>query len=225
MIRDGINDSTTRQRGITGLETAIILIAFVVVAAVFAFTVLSSGIFASERSKETIYSGLKETTSTLEPKSSVIAVRGDVDGTNAIVQLRFHVAGTVSGDHVDLTPPYTLDSTGTDPDASGFESKTVLSYTDATQHVSEIKWTVEFAGGHNGDYLLERGEMAEITVWLNEKNTGAGDFNLGTGSDGLLSNRLWTNDRFAIELNADSGGFFSIERRVPSRLLAIMDLR
>jgi len=39
------------QRGITGLETAIILIAFVVVASVFAFTVLSTGIFASERSK------------------------------------------------------------------------------------------------------------------------------------------------------------------------------
>ena len=32
------------QRGVTGLETAIILIAFVVVASVVAFTVLSTGI-------------------------------------------------------------------------------------------------------------------------------------------------------------------------------------
>ena len=39
------------QRGITGLETAIILIAFVVVASVFAFTVISTGIFTSETSK------------------------------------------------------------------------------------------------------------------------------------------------------------------------------
>ncbi|MBI5029681.1 MAG: flagellin, partial [Chloroflexi bacterium] len=31
------------ERGITALETAIILIAFVVVAAIFAFTVLSTG--------------------------------------------------------------------------------------------------------------------------------------------------------------------------------------
>ena len=31
------------QRGITGLETAIVLIAFVVVASVFAFAVLSTG--------------------------------------------------------------------------------------------------------------------------------------------------------------------------------------
>ena len=61
------------QRGVTGLETAIILIAFVVVASVFAFTVLSTGIFSAERGKETIYAGLKEARSTIELKGSVIA--------------------------------------------------------------------------------------------------------------------------------------------------------
>jgi flagellin FlaB len=35
------------ERGITGLETAIILIAFVVVAAVFSFVVLSTGLLSS----------------------------------------------------------------------------------------------------------------------------------------------------------------------------------
>ncbi|MCI0880381.1 MAG: flagellin, partial [Chloroflexi bacterium] len=34
------------QRGITGLETAIVLIAFVVVASVFAFAVLSTGLLS-----------------------------------------------------------------------------------------------------------------------------------------------------------------------------------
>ena len=46
------------ERGMTGLETAIILIAFVTVAAVFAYAVLSAGLFSSERSKETLYSAL-----------------------------------------------------------------------------------------------------------------------------------------------------------------------
>ena len=41
------NQLTRNQRGITGLETAIILIAFVVVASVFAYTVLSAGIFSA----------------------------------------------------------------------------------------------------------------------------------------------------------------------------------
>ena len=36
------------QKGITGLETAIVLIAFVVVASVFAFAVITTGLFISE---------------------------------------------------------------------------------------------------------------------------------------------------------------------------------
>lgn len=58
------------QRGITGMETAIILIAFVVVASVFAFAVLSTGLFTSDKSKETIQAGLAQTRSTLETKGS-----------------------------------------------------------------------------------------------------------------------------------------------------------
>lgn len=61
------------ERGVTGLETAIILIAFVVVASVFAFTVLSTGIFSAERGKETVFAGLQEARGTIETKGSVIA--------------------------------------------------------------------------------------------------------------------------------------------------------
>ena len=42
------------QRGITGLETAIVLIAFVVVSSDFAFAALSTGLFSSDKAKETI---------------------------------------------------------------------------------------------------------------------------------------------------------------------------
>ena len=62
------------QRGGTGLETAIILIAFVVAASVFAFPVLSTGIFSAERGKETIHAGLREARSSAELKGSVIAI-------------------------------------------------------------------------------------------------------------------------------------------------------
>jgi len=47
-VEENLKYMRTKQRGITGLETAIILIAFVVVASVFAFTVLSTGVFSSE---------------------------------------------------------------------------------------------------------------------------------------------------------------------------------
>src|SRR3972149_3789421 len=54
------------ERGITGLETAIILIAFVVVATVFAFVVLTTGVFSSERGKESVFAGLQKARGTLE---------------------------------------------------------------------------------------------------------------------------------------------------------------
>ncbi len=67
-----LNRTHKKQKGITGLETAIILIAFVVVAAVFAYTVLSAGLFATQKSSEAVYSGLEEARSSLELKGSVI---------------------------------------------------------------------------------------------------------------------------------------------------------
>ena len=65
--------SRTDESGITGLETAIVLIAFVVVASVFAFAVLSTGVLSSEKSKEAVLGGLEETQATLTLRGSVIA--------------------------------------------------------------------------------------------------------------------------------------------------------
>ena len=63
----GLNKGLRRdERGITGLETAIILIAFVVVASVFAYTVLSAGIFSSQKGQEAVYAGLSEARATME---------------------------------------------------------------------------------------------------------------------------------------------------------------
>ena len=91
------------QKGITGLETAIILIAFVTVAAVLAYTVLSAGIFSSERGKEAVYSGLNSAGSTMGVKGSVI---GENLANVTIAQgpkLTFNLALAITGTSVDLT--------------------------------------------------------------------------------------------------------------------------
>jgi flagellin FlaB len=103
MFRTVIGGSS--QRGITGLETAIILIAFVVVASVFAFTVLLTGIFASERSKETVYAGLEEVKSSLEPRGAVVAYKADRGGTDTIYKVSLIVSNAVAGEPIDMTPP------------------------------------------------------------------------------------------------------------------------
>ena len=83
------------QRGVTGLETAIILIAFVVVASVFAFTVLSTGIFSAERGKETIHAGLRQAKSSLQVKGSVIA-NGVADKTLSVADSAWTASANVT---------------------------------------------------------------------------------------------------------------------------------
>src|SRR5437016_1530742 len=89
---------TRDERGITGLETAIVLIAFVVVAAVFAFVVLSTGLFSSERGKETVYAGLAKTRGSMELTGGVIAD----SNTTTLTKLTFDVTLAAGGDAVNL---------------------------------------------------------------------------------------------------------------------------
>jgi flagellin FlaB len=84
------------ESGITALETAIILIAFVVVAAIFAFTVLSTGTFLTERSKEAAYAGLQEVRGSMELKGSVV-----LEGSGS--QVVFNLATVAGGSSVDLS--------------------------------------------------------------------------------------------------------------------------
>jgi flagellin FlaB len=229
----------TDEKGITGLETAIILIAFVVVASVFAFTVLSTGIFASERSKETVFAGLEEAKSSIEPRGSVIAYKGNEGSNDTIYKISFVVSNAVSGEPVDLTPPYDTDGALTDPDiVANAEYKTVIAYIDQNQYLSDIPWTVDWVGNSNSDNLLEEGEKALITVWLLQRDVdvanatdsngiqyyAAADSN---GSRGMLSTDtiIGTNDQFTVEMKPESGAVLTVQRIAPSRLDTIMDLK
>jgi len=134
------------ERGITGLETAIVLIAFVVVAAVFAFVVLSTGLFSSERSKETVYAGLSKTRGSMEITGGVIA---DTDGLK-ISTLTFDLTLAAGGDQVNLDP-------------SGTSNRTVISYQDKDNHVNDVKYAAAAITG-NSDKLMEQGELFEVTI-------------------------------------------------------------
>ena len=61
------------QRGITGLETAIVLIAFVVVASVFAFTVLTTGLFTSKEAEKASKAAIMSAESTMVRVGSIVA--------------------------------------------------------------------------------------------------------------------------------------------------------
>ncbi len=127
LVRKLLASFRTDQRGITGLETAIILIAFVVVASVFAFVVLSTGVFSAERAKETVHAGLQEARGSMEIRGSMIA-NADAAASTTVDTLVFVVTNAVAGEAIDLTAPTDAGGDGL-PDA-GSEHKTVIGYDD-----------------------------------------------------------------------------------------------
>ncbi len=138
------------ERGITGLETAIVLIAFVVVAAVFAFVVLSTGLFSSERGKETVYAGLAKTRGSMELTGGVIAS----SNTTELTPIPFALPLAAGGDQVNLNPTDTT-------------NRTVISYQDIDNNVGDVAYTTTVITG-NADNLLEAGELFEINIDLTQ---------------------------------------------------------
>ncbi|HDI52864.1 MAG TPA: hypothetical protein ENF89_01795 [Candidatus Bathyarchaeota archaeon] len=78
------------SRGIVGLEAAIVLIAFVIIAAAFSFMVVNQGLFATERGKTVIQEGLKQASTPLTVDGSIF-VKTDSTGdkiTDFVIPLR-----------------------------------------------------------------------------------------------------------------------------------------
>ena len=145
------------EKGITALETAIILIAFVVVASVFAFTMLSAGMFTTERSKDSIYAGLAQVRGSLELKGGMIGNATTTGVSGTIDSLVFSLSIVAGGASIDMTAP---------------DNNTVLiEYRDATTRTTELDWTVAWPVG-DGDAMLEPNEVAEITIPLGDVTLG-----------------------------------------------------
>jgi len=77
------------RRGIVGVEAAIVLIAFVIISAAFAFMVINMGLFATQRSKDTISQGLREASSPLQVDGSIfVRTTSDLNVNASIIPLR-----------------------------------------------------------------------------------------------------------------------------------------
>jgi archaellin len=120
------------------------------VAAVFAFVVLSTGLFSSERSKESVYAGIRKTRSTMEISSTIVG-RGNA-GLTQVDSLEFDLVLAAAGDGVNLDPTATV-------------NRTVMTYIDSTTVVNDIPYTVTPVTG-DGDLFLEQGELIRISIDL-----------------------------------------------------------
>ncbi len=146
-----IND---KKEGITGLETAIILIAFVIVASVFAYVVLSAGLYSSQKAKQAVNSGLESTMSTIELKGDILAKMSE----NVVQELYLYVGIPAAGNPIDFTST----DNGT--------QKVTISYSDSDTLLHSVNWTMTKLTAINTDNLLDQNELFMITVDLSVTN-------------------------------------------------------
>ena len=182
------------ERGITALETAIILIAFVVVAAIFAFTVLTTGTFLTERSKEAAYAGLQEVRGSMELKGSIVMSTTTAKGDSLI----FNLSSVSGGSSVDL-------------------SQIKMTYRDSTTNSDlTYKPTVAVPGGAGNWAVVDAANPTTAMKIL--PSGGLAKFIV------MPPAALTNNQTFALEIKPQTGGVLLIERTTPAQLDTITDL-
>jgi flagellin FlaB len=183
------------ESGQAALETAIILIAFVVVASVFAFTILSAGSASTEKGEQAIYSGLEGVQSSMSVKGAII---GQSTAGSTVDEVVFTVSLVAGGDPVNL-------------DDAAATKEVVIGYRDEAQYEPDLTWTVNWIVNKDGgtaDDLLEEGELAELSVDLSG-----------------LTTALSTNTAFTLEIKPPTGAILSINRTTPAAIENVMELR
>jgi flagellin FlaB len=186
------------ESGRTGLETAIIMIAFVTVASVFAYSILSAGLFITEKDKGTIHGGLEQARSNMEEIGAIIATSTD---NRTVATLCLAVRLAVSGRAIDFTPN----------DGSG-NNRVVISISSQRFFYNNIKWFCTSVGQGNYNYLLEPGEQFDITLDMED---------LGGG---FMNPQLGPYDTFIIQIKPGSGATLTAERSLPVQVTPVISL-
>jgi flagellin FlaB len=194
-----------RNDAFTGLEAAIVLIAFVVVAAVFSYVVLGAGFFTTQKSQEVVHTGVGTA-------SSNLAILGEVYGDAAraaglstpwIHTVIFSVGMAAGGTPIDMNRTRMTFQNST--------SYVTLEYPATLYNPGNCaalgasppgpnQWAICNVQNSDGDLLLESGER--FTVWARLTPTSVG--------------ALPARDQFSIDIKPDLGASLSVSRTTPA---------
>ncbi len=183
----------------TGLEAAIVLIAFVVVAAVFSYVVLGAGFFTTQKSQEVVHTGVDQASSSVEVSGPVTV---SASGTDELGAVYLYLQLASGGTAVDMSKvTYTVSTT-----------ESVYTYVDSSSDdassYSNVIRTAVGTGTDDGDNLLESLEMVQITIPLTTQFKTATSTNIGV------------NDKFNIDIKPDVGAALPVARTAPPGLTA-----
>ena len=191
------------EEGFTGLEAAIVLIAFVVVAAVFSYVVLGAGFFTTQKAQEVVYTSVDQASSSVEILGQVYGYGNETGAPpyTKVDRIQFKVGLTAGGSPVDFTKTTLTFSTNTDVYRLDLKSQTSV----AESAISCGQWGVIKIFNANGatDLLLENQEQFVILA--------------KTETD----KELVANQPFNLEIRPSVGASYAISRKITPSISAV----
>jgi archaeal flagellin FlaB len=179
------------EDGFTGLEAAIVLIAFVVVAAVFSYVVLGAGFFTTQKSQQVVHAGVTQAASNIVVKGNVYGISEKAD---EIGYLLFDLGLAAGGLPVDVTKIQMVFSTQNQTPYTVAYNGVAFSGYNTTNIPTAGKWSVVGTSGQT--VLIQEGQY--FTVKLRP------------------AANLSPREAFNLEIKPENGAALGIERTVPA---------
>ena len=226
------------HRGIIGVESAIVLIAFVIVAAALAFVVLNMGFTTAQKAKTTIVSTLAEAGSSLEIEGKAIGSSyqpgGGVASSLNATSFPIKIAG--SGDSVNLSPgitaiKYLSNKITYDNIYNGtLNPNTYSKLEDAVNQADAINLFAgqsPYQGGtdpDSNDWPLTTTAFIYWTVARNTNNILEAGEHANLAIVFASGDRPQELDTIRVEIIPPSGASLTITRQIPNITTAVVDL-
>lgn len=192
----------------TGLEAAIVLIAFVVVAAVFSYVMLGAGFYATQEAQRTVHTGSQQASSSMEIIGNVY---GHATSAGAYLDyIEFTVGNTAGGSPIDITQTLVTYVCGNESGVIPYDTDNSIVADAGTGEIGSDKWGVIRTYNDVGTgniKLLEPGEQFVLRVYFDKEDE----------TKGLLT----PNTRFSVNLQPAIGAAYPIKKTVPATLYEI----
>jgi flagellin FlaB len=197
------------KRGIVGVEAAIVLIAFLIIAAALSYVVINMGFYTTQKTKETMQTGLDESLTALQ-LDGVVTARTN-ESSAQILYILVPVKLSAGKGAVDLSTSSVVVSVYL-PNATlmniykGAISTNTTTWTELINTLGLSDNQAKFALYNNdGDTVLESNEKAFLLIRLESDN-----------ADGMLDNY----ETIKIEVRTAKGSALTVVRTAPGGLAA-----
>ena len=162
-----------QKKGIVGLEAAIILIAFVIIAAVFSFMVINQGLFATQQGQTVIQQGLQQASTPLSQDGTTF-VKTNTEGTNVtglVIPLKCFGVKYVSMIVNTTVVTLKIGSASAWPNVYAGSNASTSGETFDDMLGNTTKGTaVLFIQNSNGDQALDSAEKGYLVISLNDED-------------------------------------------------------